>query len=59
MGGVWAEFVLPLTDVLLGHTAVSLDSCSKQPSGRMVYSLIPGAGQLLTPAATLTLEVNI
>ncbi|XP_043389927.1 phospholipid transfer protein C2CD2L isoform X7 [Chelonia mydas] len=44
-------------NVLLGHTAVSLDSCSKQPSGRMVYSLIPGAGQLLTPAATLTLEV--
>ncbi|XP_043389928.1 phospholipid transfer protein C2CD2L isoform X8 [Chelonia mydas] len=43
-------------NVLLGHTAVSLDSCSKQPSGRMVYSLIPGAGQLLTPAATLTLE---
>ncbi|EMP33406.1 C2 domain-containing protein 2-like protein [Chelonia mydas] len=44
-------------NVLLGHTAVSLDSCSKQPSGRMVYSLIPGAGQLLTPAATLTLEL--
>ncbi|XP_048683651.2 phospholipid transfer protein C2CD2L isoform X3 [Caretta caretta] len=43
-------------NVLLGHTAVSLDSCSKQPSGRMVYSLTPGAGQLLAPAATLTLE---
>ncbi|XP_043356859.1 phospholipid transfer protein C2CD2L isoform X8 [Dermochelys coriacea] len=43
-------------NVLLGHTAVSLDSCSKQPSGRMVYSLTPGVGQLLTPVATLTLE---
>ncbi|XP_043356858.1 phospholipid transfer protein C2CD2L isoform X7 [Dermochelys coriacea] len=44
-------------NVLLGHTAVSLDSCSKQPSGRMVYSLTPGVGQLLTPVATLTLEM--
>ncbi|CAM4613736.1 phospholipid transfer protein C2CD2L isoform X4 [Lepidochelys kempii] len=44
-------------NVLLGHTAVSLDSCSKQPSGRMVYSLTPGAGQLLAPAATLILEL--
>ncbi|XP_053860820.1 phospholipid transfer protein C2CD2L isoform X3 [Malaclemys terrapin pileata] len=43
-------------NVLLGHTAVSLDSCSKQPSGRLIYSLTPGAGQLLPPAATLTLE---
>ncbi|XP_053860818.1 phospholipid transfer protein C2CD2L isoform X1 [Malaclemys terrapin pileata] len=44
-------------NVLLGHTAVSLDSCSKQPSGRLIYSLTPGAGQLLPPAATLTLEL--
>ncbi|XP_067422893.1 phospholipid transfer protein C2CD2L isoform X2 [Emydura macquarii macquarii] len=44
-------------NVLLGHTAVSLDSCSKQPSGRQVYSLTPGAGPLLTPVATLTLEL--
>uniref|UniRef100_A0A452GID6 Synaptotagmin-like mitochondrial and lipid-binding domain-containing protein n=1 Tax=Gopherus agassizii TaxID=38772 RepID=A0A452GID6_9SAUR len=44
-------------NVLLGYTAVSLDSCTKQPSGRLVYSLSPGAGQLLTPAATLTLEL--
>ncbi|XP_074833091.1 phospholipid transfer protein C2CD2L isoform X2 [Carettochelys insculpta] len=43
--------------VLLGHTTVSLDSCSKQPSGRLVCSLTPGAGQLLTPTATLTLEL--
>ncbi|XP_024063061.1 phospholipid transfer protein C2CD2L isoform X3 [Terrapene carolina triunguis] len=43
-------------NVLLGHTAVSLDSCSKQPSGRLICSLTPGAGQLLPPAATLTLE---
>nr|XP_006119780.1 phospholipid transfer protein C2CD2L isoform X1 [Pelodiscus sinensis] len=44
-------------NVLLGHTSVSLDSCGKQPCGRLLYSLTPGAGQLLKPAATLSLEL--
>uniref|UniRef100_A0A8C8VIN4 C2CD2 like n=1 Tax=Pelusios castaneus TaxID=367368 RepID=A0A8C8VIN4_9SAUR len=44
-------------NVLLGQTAVSLDACNKLPSGRQICSLTPGAGQLLTPEATLTLEL--
>ncbi|XP_065553063.1 phospholipid transfer protein C2CD2L isoform X2 [Lathamus discolor] len=43
--------------VLLAHTTLSLDSLGKQPSGRQVCSLAPGAGWSLAAEATITLEL--
>ncbi|NWI69046.1 C2C2L protein, partial [Todus mexicanus] len=43
--------------VLLAHAMLLLDSLEKQPSGRRVCSLAPGAGQSLAAEATLILEV--
>ncbi|XP_068274309.1 phospholipid transfer protein C2CD2L isoform X2 [Nyctibius grandis] len=42
--------------VLLAHATLLLDSLGKQPSGRQVCSLAPGAGRSLTAEATITLE---
>ncbi|XP_054251496.1 phospholipid transfer protein C2CD2L [Indicator indicator] len=44
-------------NVLLAHTALLLDSLGKQPSGRQVCSLTPGAGQSLMAEATIILEL--
>ncbi|NWI05288.1 C2C2L protein, partial [Tichodroma muraria] len=44
-------------NVLLAYATLSIDSLSKQPSGRQVYSLAPGAGQSLTAEAAITLEL--
>ncbi|NXC37529.1 C2C2L protein, partial [Penelope pileata] len=44
-------------DVLLAHTALLLDSLGKQPSGRQVCSLAPGAGQSLAAEASMVLEL--
>ncbi|KFV74830.1 C2 domain-containing protein 2-like, partial [Dryobates pubescens] len=44
-------------NTLLAHTALLLDSLGKQPSGRRVCSLTPGAGQSLTDEATIILEL--
>ncbi|XP_068023874.1 phospholipid transfer protein C2CD2L isoform X2 [Melanerpes formicivorus] len=44
-------------NVLLAHTALLLDSLGKQPSGRQVCSLTPGAGQSLMDEATIILEL--
>ncbi|NWY43593.1 C2C2L protein, partial [Sylvia atricapilla] len=44
-------------DVLLAYTTLLIDSLGKQPSGRQVCSLAPGAGQSLTAEATITLEL--
>ncbi|KAM4646459.1 phospholipid transfer protein C2CD2L isoform 2-T5 [Amazona ochrocephala] len=42
--------------VLLAHTTLLLDSLAKQPSGRQVCSLAPGAGWSLAAEASITLE---
>ncbi|KAM4885669.1 phospholipid transfer protein C2CD2L isoform 1-T1 [Sylvia borin] len=44
-------------DVLLAYATLLIDSLGKQPSGRQVCSLAPGAGQSLTAEATITLEL--
>ncbi|NXI27312.1 C2C2L protein, partial [Sterrhoptilus dennistouni] len=44
-------------NVLLAYATLSIDSLGKQPSGRQVCSLAPGAGQSLTAEATITLEL--
>lgn len=51
-------FLFLLTDVLLAHATLLLDSVGKQPSGRQVCSLAPGAGQSLAAEATIILEVS-
>ncbi|XP_063274012.1 phospholipid transfer protein C2CD2L isoform X2 [Prinia subflava] len=43
--------------VLLASATLLIDSLGKQPSGRQVCSLAPGAGQSLTAEATITLEL--
>ncbi|NXD64323.1 C2C2L protein, partial [Eolophus roseicapillus] len=43
--------------VLLAHATLLLDSLGKQPSGRQVCSLVPGAGWSLATEATITLEL--
>ncbi|NWS49680.1 C2C2L protein, partial [Probosciger aterrimus] len=43
--------------VLLAHATLLLDSLGKQPSGRQVCSLAPGAGWSLAAEATITLEL--
>ncbi|KAI1230664.1 hypothetical protein IHE44_0008539 [Lamprotornis superbus] len=43
-------------NVLLAYATLLIDSLGKQPSGRQVCSLAPGAGQSLTAEATITLE---
>ncbi|NXF33253.1 C2C2L protein, partial [Nyctibius bracteatus] len=43
--------------VLLAHATLLLDSLGKQPSGRQVCSLAPGAGRSLSAEATITLEL--
>ncbi|NXB73622.1 C2C2L protein, partial [Donacobius atricapilla] len=43
--------------VLLAYATLLIDSLGKQPSGRQVCSLAPGAGQSLTAEATITLEL--
>ncbi|XP_071654764.1 phospholipid transfer protein C2CD2L isoform X2 [Patagioenas fasciata] len=45
------------TNVLLAHATLLLDSLGKQPSGRQVCSLAPGAGQSLSGEATIVLEL--
>ncbi|KAM6998525.1 phospholipid transfer protein C2CD2L [Passerculus sandwichensis] len=44
-------------NVLLAYATLLIDSLDKQPSGRQVCSLAPGAGQSLTSEATITLEL--
>lgn len=44
-------------NVLLAYATLLIDSSGKQPSGRQVCSLAPGAGQSLTAEATITLEL--
>ncbi|KAF4796444.1 C2 domain-containing protein 2-like protein [Turdus rufiventris] len=44
-------------NVLLAYATLLIDSLGKQPSGRQVCSLAPGAGQSLTSEATITLEL--
>ncbi|XP_062450462.1 phospholipid transfer protein C2CD2L isoform X3 [Rhea pennata] len=44
-------------NVLLAHAALLLDSLGKQPSGRQVCLLAPGAGQSLAAEATIMLEL--
>ncbi|KAM7030232.1 phospholipid transfer protein C2CD2L isoform 2-T2 [Acridotheres tristis] len=44
-------------NVLLAYATLLIDSLGKQPSGRQVCSLAPGAGQSLTAEATITLEL--
>ncbi|XP_048184893.1 phospholipid transfer protein C2CD2L isoform X2 [Corvus hawaiiensis] len=44
-------------NVLLAYATLLIDSSGKQPSGRQVCSLVPGAGQSLTAEATITLEL--
>ncbi|XP_026719648.1 phospholipid transfer protein C2CD2L isoform X2 [Athene cunicularia] len=44
-------------NVLLAHTTLLLDSLGKQPSGRQVCSLVPGAGRSLAAEATVILEL--
>lgn len=51
-------FLFVLADVLLAHATLLLDSLAKQPSGRQVCSLAPGAGQSLAAEATVILEVS-
>ncbi|XP_074704899.1 phospholipid transfer protein C2CD2L isoform X2 [Strix aluco] len=43
-------------NVLLAHATLLLDSLGKQPSGRQVCSLVPGAGRSLAAEATIILE---
>ena len=51
-------FLFLFTDVLLAHATLLLDSLGKQPSGRQVCSLAPGAGRSLAAEATVILEVS-
>ncbi|XP_036253529.1 phospholipid transfer protein C2CD2L isoform X6 [Molothrus ater] len=44
-------------NVLLAYATLLIDSLDKQPSGRQVCSLAPGAGQSLTAEATIALEL--
>ncbi|NWR49344.1 C2C2L protein, partial [Regulus satrapa] len=44
-------------NVLLAYATLLIDSSGKQPSGRQVCSLAPGAGQSLTAEAAITLEL--
>ncbi|NXL35898.1 C2C2L protein, partial [Glaucidium brasilianum] len=44
-------------NVLLAHATLLLDSLGKQPCGRQVCSLVPGAGQSLAAEATVILEL--
>ncbi|NWY15075.1 C2C2L protein, partial [Aphelocoma coerulescens] len=44
-------------NVLLAYATLLIDSSGKQPSGRQVCSLAPGAGQSLIAEATITLEL--
>ncbi|NWV25168.1 C2C2L protein, partial [Origma solitaria] len=44
-------------NVLLAYATLLIDSLGRQPSGRQVCSLAPGAGQPLTAEATITLEL--
>ncbi|KAM6043415.1 phospholipid transfer protein C2CD2L isoform 2-T2 [Chlamydotis macqueenii] len=44
-------------NVLLAHGTLLLDSLGKQPSGRQVCSLAPGAGRSLAAEATIILEL--
>ncbi|KAM7082837.1 phospholipid transfer protein C2CD2L isoform 3-T14 [Ciconia maguari] len=44
-------------NVLLAHATLLLDSLGKQPSGRQVCSLAPGAGRSLAAEATIILEL--
>ncbi|NXA64102.1 C2C2L protein, partial [Mohoua ochrocephala] len=44
-------------NVLLAYATLLIDSLGKQPSGRQVCSLAPGAGQSLAAEATITLEL--
>ncbi|NWW99063.1 C2C2L protein, partial [Caloenas nicobarica] len=44
-------------NVLLAHATLLLDSLGKQPSGRQVCSLVPGAGRSLSGEATIVLEL--
>ncbi|XP_064360216.1 phospholipid transfer protein C2CD2L isoform X2 [Dromaius novaehollandiae] len=44
-------------NVLLAHATLLLDSLGKQPSGRQVCLLAPGAGQSLAAEATIMLEL--
>ncbi|XP_041269696.1 phospholipid transfer protein C2CD2L isoform X3 [Onychostruthus taczanowskii] len=44
-------------NVLLAYATLLIDSLDKQPSGRQVCSLVPGAGQSLTAEASITLEL--
>ncbi|XP_009575863.1 PREDICTED: C2 domain-containing protein 2-like, partial [Fulmarus glacialis] len=44
-------------NVLLAHATLLLDSLGKQPAGRQVCSLAPGAGQSLAAEATIILEL--
>ncbi|NXC02608.1 C2C2L protein, partial [Orthonyx spaldingii] len=44
-------------NVLLAYATLLIDSLDKQPSGRQVCSLAPGAGQSLAAEATITLEL--
>ncbi|NWH81857.1 C2C2L protein, partial [Piaya cayana] len=50
-------FLFLPADVLLAHASLLLDSLGKQPSGRQVCSLAPGAGQSLAAEATIILEL--
>ncbi|NXO06179.1 C2C2L protein, partial [Oriolus oriolus] len=44
-------------NVLLAYATLLIDSLGRQPSGRQVCSLAPGAGQSLTAEAAITLEL--
>ncbi|NXH14661.1 C2C2L protein, partial [Bucco capensis] len=44
-------------NVLLAHATLLLDSLGKQPSGRQICSLAPGAGWSLAAEATIILEL--
>ncbi|XP_059723302.1 phospholipid transfer protein C2CD2L isoform X3 [Haemorhous mexicanus] len=44
-------------NVLLAYATLFIDSLDRQPSGRQVCSLAPGAGQSLAAEATITLEL--
>ncbi|NXM75633.1 C2C2L protein, partial [Serilophus lunatus] len=44
-------------NVLLAYATLLIDSLGKQPSGRQVCSLAPGAGQSLAAEATITVEL--
>ncbi|NWX21182.1 C2C2L protein, partial [Aegotheles bennettii] len=44
-------------NVVLAHATLLLDSLGKQPSGRQVCSLAPGAGRSLVAESTIVLEL--